>query len=73
MMGTVEHFLQNGGNRPRPLDGSGNSVIPAASVLNHDIMGKIGKLFMNMQTQERLQQVDLETYEVDSETDSESG
>jgi Leucine-rich repeat (LRR) protein len=57
--------------RPRPLDGSGNSVIPAVSALGQDNMKQIGKLFMNMQTQERLQQVDLETYEVYSETDSE--
>jgi hypothetical protein len=72
MMGTVEHFLQNGCNRPRPLDGSGNSVIPAVSALGQDNIRQIVKFFMNMQTQERLQQVDLETYEVDSETDSES-
>jgi hypothetical protein len=60
--------------RPRPLDGAGNSVIPAVSALSSDNMKQIGKLFMNMQTQERLQQVALETYdsEVDNATDSES-
>jgi hypothetical protein len=65
--------------RPRPLDGSGNSVIPAVSALSVDNMKQIGKLFMNMQTQERLQQVALETSrtydsdsEVDNATDSES-
>jgi Leucine-rich repeat (LRR) protein len=57
--------------RPRPLDGSGNSVIPAVSALSQDNMKQIGKLFMDMQTQERLQQFDLETYRVDSETESE--
>jgi len=59
--------------RPRPLDGSGNSVIPAVSALSADNMKQIGKLFMNMQTQERLQQVALETsrtYDLDSEVDN---
>jgi hypothetical protein len=58
--------------RPRPLDGSGNSVIPAVSALSQDNMKQIGKLFMNMQTQERLQEVALETYEMDNAIDSES-
>jgi Leucine-rich repeat (LRR) protein len=65
------------GFRPRPLDGSGNSVIPAVSALSSDNMKQIGKLFMNMQTQERLQQVALEmalemALEIGNLTDSES-
>jgi hypothetical protein len=57
--------------RPRPLDGSGNSVIPAVSALSRDNMKQIGKLFMKMQTQERLLQVDcLRDYVNDSESES---
>jgi Leucine-rich repeat (LRR) protein len=53
--------------RPRPLDGSGNlnSVIPAVSALSQDTMKQIGKMFMNMQTQERLQPMH---YATDSES-----
>jgi hypothetical protein len=40
--------------RPRPLDGSGNSVIPAVSALSLDNMKQIAKLFINMRTQERV-------------------
>ena len=55
--------------RPRPLDGSGNSVISAVSVLGRDSITQISKWFVHRQTQERLQQVPLD--EVHSETESE--
>jgi Leucine-rich repeat (LRR) protein len=43
--------------RPRPLDGSGNSVIPAVSALSLDNMKQIVKLFIIMKNQERVQEL----------------
>jgi hypothetical protein len=56
--------------RPRRLDGPGNSVIPAVSVLGQDIIQHIVHLFISMRTQERMLGYPMMCH-VDSETESE--